>query len=54
MITGSALRLIGLGATALGFVATLIGNWVSDNKIETEIDEKVNKAMANKKEKESD
>ena len=39
------LKWIGLFATAIGFGATLMSNWVGDKKQEVLIENKVNKAI---------
>ena len=38
--------ILGIVATAIGFGATALSNWVSDQKMEAQIEEKVNKALA--------
>lgn len=40
------IKLIGIGATLLGAIATLIGNWADEKKMEQTVDEKVNEALA--------
>ena len=42
---------IGFAVTVIGFGLSLITNWVSDKKLETEIEEKVAKAMADQAKK---
>jgi hypothetical protein len=40
------IKVIGFAATVIGFGISLIANWVSDKKLELEIEEKVAKALA--------
>lgn len=46
--------LIGIGASLVGVVASVIGNWADDRKTEILIDEKIEKALAEKNEEEDD
>lgn len=48
-----AIKLIGLAAMALGGIATLVTNWVQERQMEQMIDEKVQEALANREEEES-
>lgn len=41
------IKIVGLAASALGVVASLAASWASDKKIDNEITEKVNEAIAN-------
>lgn len=42
------LKVIGMLATAGGFVLTLVSNWVQEKQQDEIIEEKVNKALAEK------
>lgn len=53
MINGSLIKIIGLAATGIGVVATLVQDWVDDKKMDEKIDEKVNAALAERNEEES-
>lgn len=46
--------ILGIVATAIGFGATALSNWVSDQKMEAQIEEKVNKALAEREAKENE
>lgn len=45
-MNGKVVKIIGLAASAVGIVATLIGNWASERKQEDVITEKVAEAFA--------
>lgn len=45
-MNGMWIRVLGLAATGLGFLATLLGNWVDDQKTDAMIEEKVAEALA--------
>lgn len=51
-MTGGFIKAIGIGASILGVGATLASDWINDIKMEKTIEEKVNKAFAEKQEKE--
>lgn len=51
-MTGGFIKAIGIGASILGVGATLVSDWVNDMKMEEAIEEKVNKAFAEKKDHE--
>ena len=40
-MTGNTIKIIGLVATVVGLGANLVSTWVSDKKIESEIEAKV-------------
>lgn len=40
------LKVLGVGATFLGFGATLLGNWVAEKNLDAQVTEKVAKAIA--------
>lgn len=44
----TAVKLIGIGGTLLGLVATLAGNYTNDQKMKTTVAEEVAKALAEK------
>lgn len=47
MITKSKMiKVLGLAATAIGVAATLITDWVNEQKMDEKIEEKVNEALA--------
>lgn len=46
MFDEKVLKLFGLGATLVGFGATLISNWTSDKLRDKTIKEEVNKAIS--------
>lgn len=48
----NAIKVLGLVATLVGMGATLISDWVSEQKMNEMIDEKVNEALAKQKEEE--
>lgn len=48
----NAVKTLGLVATVVGMGATLISDWVSEQKMNEMIDEKVNEALAKQKEEE--
>ena len=39
---GTIVKVIGFGAALIGFAATLISNWVEEQKMDEKIDERVN------------
>lgn len=43
------LKLLGIGATAIGLGVSLLSGWVGDKKLDAEISKKVTKALAEKK-----
>lgn len=46
MNKGTMIKVLGLTATAIGMVATLVTDWVNDKMIDEKIDEKISKALA--------
>lgn len=44
------IKFLGLIATAVGFAATLVSNWVGDKKMEETVNKKVNEAFAKRNE----
>lgn len=44
-----AIKVIGFAATAIGFAATLVSNWVGEKNMKSEIAEQVAKAIAEQK-----
>lgn len=46
MNKGTMIKVLGLTATAIGMVATLVTDWVNDKMIDKKIDEKISKALA--------
>lgn len=47
------IKVIGMVAAIVGFGATLLSDWVDDQKMNEKIEEKVNAAIAERDEKES-
>ena len=49
------IKILGLSATAIGMVATLITDWVNEKKMDEKIDERICEALAkqNEEDKES-
>ena len=54
MFTNGMVRIIGIAATAIGLGATLLTDWVNDQKMDEKIEEKVNEALAKRDEEESE
>lgn len=52
-MNGKVLKLIALGTITVGYAATLISDWVSEQQMKNEVREEVAKAMAEKERKES-
>lgn len=48
MINGKVIKIIGMAATVAGMGLSLVSSWVSDKKMEMEVQEKVNEALAEK------
>lgn len=46
MITETAIKVIGITATAVGIGATLVSDWVGDKKTDATIERKVAEALA--------
>lgn len=42
---GTIIKVIGFGAALIGFAATLISNWVDEQKMDEKIDERVNEIL---------
>lgn len=53
MNKGTMIKVLGLAATAIGMVATLVTDWVNDKKTDEKIEEKLNEALAKRDEEES-
>ena len=49
----NAIKMIGFVGTVLGFLAPMITNWSEQKEMEKLVEEKVNKAIAEKQSKES-
>lgn len=47
------IKILGIAATAIGMCATLVTDWVDDKKMDEKIEEKLNKALANRDGEES-
>lgn len=50
MLDKNWIKVIGLAATAIGFGATILTDWVNDKKMAEEIDEKIAEALADRTE----
>lgn len=48
-----AIKILGMGATVIGMVATLLSDWVNDQKMNQRIEEKINEALDKKENEES-
>lgn len=46
MNKGTMIKVLGLAATAIGMVATLVTDWVNDKIMDEKIDEKISEALA--------
>lgn len=46
-MNGKVVKVIGIAATAVGMVATLVGNWAGEKQLDAKISEKVAEAIAN-------
>lgn len=42
---GNTIKFIGLAATILGFISTMISGWVNDKNMEKVVEDKVNEAL---------
>ena len=51
-MNGKLLSIIGLMASLIGTGATILGDWAAEKKMDTVIDEKIAKALSEKKETE--
>lgn len=49
---GKLLKALGLAATLIGFGATMLSDYVKDRQLDETIEEKVNEALAKRKEEE--
>lgn len=47
----NTLKIIGIAASLIGLGAQLLGEWADDRKLDTEIDEKIDKALAERAKK---
>lgn len=47
-MNGKLIKILGAAATIGGLLASVVSDWVNERKMETMIDEKVNKALADK------
>ncbi len=54
MMNSKWIKVIGLAATVLGLGATLITDWVNEQKMNETIDAKINEALNNKEENENE
>lgn len=52
MMNEKWIKVIGMTATVLGVGATLVTDWVDEQKMDKKIQEKVNEALTNKAEEE--
>lgn len=50
MMNEKWIKIIGMSATVLGVCATLVTDWVNEQKMDEKIQEKVNEALANRAE----
>ena len=48
MNNGTTIKIIGMVATIAGMGLSLVSSWISDKKMEMEVQEKVNEALAEK------
>ena len=53
MINNKLIKVLGFAATAIGMCSTLVVDWVNDKKMDEKIEEKLNKALANRDGEES-
>ena len=53
MVNSKLIKVLGIAATAIGMVATLVTDWVNDKKTDEKIEEKLNEALAKRDEEES-
>lgn len=49
----NVIKIIGIGASVVGAVATVAGNWASKKEVDSEISKKVTEAVAEALKKES-
>lgn len=47
-MNGKLVKVLGLAATVVGVAATLVTDWVNEQKMDEKIEEKVNEALANR------
>lgn len=45
-MNGKLIKVLGLAATVVGVAATLVTDWVNEQKMDEKIEEKVNEALA--------
>ena len=53
-MNGKIVKVIGVAATVLGLMASVVTDWVNERKMTEMIDEKVNEALANKAKEEKE
>lgn len=46
-MNGKLIKVIGVAASAVGVLASLVGSWASDKQLDAKITEKVAEALAN-------
>lgn len=51
-MSNKAVKFIGIAATVIGMGVGLVTDWVSDKKMDEKIEEGINKALADKEQKE--
>lgn len=49
-MNGKLVKVLGLAATVVGVAATLVTDWVNEQKMDEKIEEKVNEALARRNE----
>lgn len=49
-MNGKLVKVLGLTATVVGVAATLVTDWVNEQKMDEKIEEKVNEALARRNE----
>ena len=49
-MNGKLVKVLGLAATVVGVAATLVTDWVNEQKMDEKIEEKVNEALAKRNE----
>ena len=49
-MNGSVLKVLGIVAGVIGVGASLLGDWIADKKLDSKIEERVIKAIADRKE----
>ena len=54
MTKSNVIKVLGMVTTVVGMAASLLSNWVSEQKMNERIDEKVNEALAKRDEDENE